>query len=162
LYTGLDLSGWKAANEEVKKRWKPSDTVLRYDAPVGATIPLGTEKEFGDAEFIVDFRFPAKKDAPCTFTFQKGQPRETKVTLSPSGKFTVASKSTFSGDVVGFKDGSQWNRLYVTFKGDALTVRVNDKFSIGDIISDMPTTGAFELTPAGPMEFANLFVRELK
>jgi hypothetical protein len=161
LYTGLDLSGWQAANEEVKKRWQPHDTVLRYAAPAGAIIPLRTEKEYGDAEFIVDYRFPAKKETTCTFSFQKGQQRETKVALSSNGKYTVAGKSAYSGEVQGFKAG-QWNRLQITLKGTALEVRLSDKFSVGDTVSDAPTKGTFELRPDGPMDFANLFVRELK
>ncbi len=30
LYTGLDLSGWKA-DEKAKKHWEPKDFVLHYD-----------------------------------------------------------------------------------------------------------------------------------
>ena len=70
LYTGLDLSGWKA-DDEAKKHWQPRDTVLHYDGK-GKAI-LQTEKEYGDAEFVVDFRFPAKKEetAVCDFIFRR-------------------------------------------------------------------------------------------
>src|SRR5262249_16353162 len=57
LYTGLDLSGWKA-DEEAKKHWQPRDWVLHYD---GKGAGLSTEKEYRDVEFMLDFRFPSNK-----------------------------------------------------------------------------------------------------
>jgi hypothetical protein len=57
LFGGLDLAGWKA-DDEAKKHWTTSDGVLRYD---GKGEALRTEREFGDAEFVVDIRSPAKK-----------------------------------------------------------------------------------------------------
>src|SRR5262249_44590974 len=71
LFTGLDLTGWKA-DDETKKHWQPRDWMLHYD---GKGEPkdrsLRTEKEFGDAEFLVDFRFPAKEAQPASFVLRK-------------------------------------------------------------------------------------------
>ncbi len=70
LYTGLDLSGWKA-DDETKKHWQPRDTVLHYD---GMGQELRTEKEYGDAEFVVDFKFPEKqgeKPTSCEFVLRR-------------------------------------------------------------------------------------------
>src|SRR5205807_1733974 len=62
LYTGLDLTGWKV-DDEAKAFWQPRDWVLHYSGKDGKkTGVLRTEMEFGDAEFIVDVRFP--KNSP--------------------------------------------------------------------------------------------------
>src|SRR5262249_39726817 len=63
LCTGLDLSGWK-----VREDWKVHDGVLNHG---GKGRALYTEKEYGDTEFIADFRFPPKSRA-CTFVFRQG------------------------------------------------------------------------------------------
>jgi hypothetical protein len=51
MFTGLDLSGWKADDEQAK-HWKMSDGVLRYD---GKGMPLVSEKSYGDLELVCDF-----------------------------------------------------------------------------------------------------------
>lgn len=58
LYNGLDLSGWKVLPGLVD-HWKPNDWVLAYDGKAtGDVRDLWTEKEYGDVELIVDWRFP--------------------------------------------------------------------------------------------------------
>src|SRR5262249_55320520 len=80
LYTRLDLSGWKA-DDEAKQHWQVKDMVLHYD---GKGKGLRTEKQYGDAEFVVDYRFPPGKDAACTFVLR--EEKDVKVTLTPAGK----------------------------------------------------------------------------
>lgn len=67
LYTGVDLSGWKATDEH-KAHWKVNDWKLTYDGQCTAADPhLWTEEEFGDFELICDWRFtgkPVKKSWP--------------------------------------------------------------------------------------------------
>lgn len=67
LYTGADLSGWKATDEH-KAHWKVNDWKLSYDGKCTAADPhLWTEEEFGDFELICDWRFtgkPVKKSWP--------------------------------------------------------------------------------------------------
>jgi hypothetical protein len=164
LYTGLDLSGWQA-DDEAKKHWQPRDTVLHYD---GKGQALRTEKKHGDCEIIADFRFPAKKDgkpAPCTFIFREVEDRDARVTISPDGTVkttTGGEPGSAKGETRAFKDlndTGKWNRLRVTLKGKLLKVTINGKDA-----GEMSTLaeGAFALRPEGEMDFANLFVRELK
>ncbi len=167
LYTGLDLSGWKA-DEEAKKHWQARDTVLHYDGADGLKTALRTEKDYGDAEFVVDFRFPVKKDASCTFTFQEGKGREVKLTLTHAGDFETSARAGTAfkeagGKATGFKAPGEWNRLYLALKGNKLKWNLNNKQMLNDIlVSDKPTVGTFDIRPEGAMDFANLFVRELK
>lgn len=52
LFTGLDLSGWKA-DDEAKNHWKMGDGVLNCD---GKGAPLMSDKSFGDVEIVCDFK----------------------------------------------------------------------------------------------------------
>src|SRR5207244_2648472 len=103
MYTGLDLSGWKA-DDEAKKYWLPRDTALHYDGKGG---PLSTDSTYGDMEFIVDYRFPNAKSEPCAFLLRGS--KDVRVTVSPSGKVT-ASTGTANGSADAIVKGpGGWN-----------------------------------------------------
>ena len=169
LFTGLDLSGWKA-DDEARNHWRPHDWILHYD---GQGSALKTEKTYGDAEFIVDFRFPAKKDgtpAPCVFILREGQNGDVKLTLTAEGTSVItAPGSQTMATTKGINLAGKWYRLRASLTKDAIQVRVNGlnnkvtlngKVSLKDTV--MPAKGAFVLRPEGKMDFGNLFVRELK
>jgi hypothetical protein len=63
LYTGIDLAGWRKVSGQ-DGHWQPKDWVLHYDGKCEAAEAkekhLWTEKEYGDFEMVVDWRFPAK------------------------------------------------------------------------------------------------------
>ncbi len=68
IFTGLDLRGWKT-NAATAKRWAVRGERLSLRA--GQSDPdatLWTEKEYGDAEFVLDCRTtkPAEGQAPAT------------------------------------------------------------------------------------------------
>jgi Domain of Unknown Function (DUF1080) len=159
LYTGLDLSGWKA-DDGAKKHWQAKDTVLHYDGKGEAkNNALATEKDYDNAEFIVDFRFPAEKAASCTFALGDGK-KEMTVTVTPEGKFTIAApgwNSAGKGDKL--KPAGDWNRLRVTLKG---AVAFNGTSVVDIDSSAAPKKATLALRPEGEMDFANLFVREIK
>lgn len=58
----------------------------------------------------------------------------------------------------------EWNRFHITMKGDRLTVKLNGKTVIENAqLPDVPSRGAIGLQHHGdPVQFANIFVRELK
>ncbi|HKI37176.1 MAG TPA: family 16 glycoside hydrolase [Gemmataceae bacterium] len=168
LYFG-DLNGWKA-DDEAKTHWQPKDTVLHYDGKGG---PLATEKEIGNAEYVVDFRFPVKNAKPCTLCFRANDKGKLKAYFDPllgtysvekpTGKFSTSVKDP------NVKTSGQWNRLVVTVKdgrevGRDLTVTLNGK-ELGHergVSLGLAEKGRLVLEPEGEMDFANLFVRELK
>lgn len=60
LYTGLDLSGWKAEPGHAG-HWQPADWTLNYDGKSeAAEKDLWTEKEYGNFTMICDWRWTAK------------------------------------------------------------------------------------------------------
>lgn len=168
LFTGVDLAGWKA-DEDAKKHWTPRDWVLHYD---GNGKGLASEKEFENAEFLVDFRFPAKKDAkpaPCTFILYDRK-EKVSVTVLPEGKYSaqVAEAGTeVGGEFKALKPSGQWNRLHAMVRANRLIVLVNGKAMVDSRLGGvtpkgaLPLKGTFVLQPQGEMDFANLFVREL-
>src|SRR5262249_38078115 len=88
LYTGLDLSGWQAA-DEAKKHWQPHDWVLHSD---GKGKGLGTKREFGENEFSIDFKFPAKGAKPCVFVLRGGKKdKQIAWRLTPTGNSTLSA-----------------------------------------------------------------------
>ncbi len=164
LYTGLDLAGWKA-DAEAKKHWQPRDWMLHYDGKGG---PLATEKEYGDAEFIVDFRFPKQdRAASCKFVLRRDGQALAYVLLGTDGVLSVASGSQggtagTEGKSRGLKPAGQWNRLRASLKGKSLGLTVNGQKSWEGSLRSVPSKGPFALEPKGEMDFGNLFVRELK
>jgi Domain of Unknown Function (DUF1080) len=175
LYTGLDLSGW-TAGDEARKHWQPNDWELHYDGK-GETkdSALRTDKEYGAAEFIVDFRFPTKESEPCAFIVCDGADGDIRITIGPDGETKasfksltrtqgprVSSEESSKGAVAVLKPAGQWNRLQVTLAEATFKVTVNGKV-VKELNAAMsPRKGAFALRPAGEMDYTNLFVRELR
>jgi hypothetical protein len=155
-----NLTGWKA-DDEAKKHWQANDFVLHYD---GKGKELRTEKEYGDAEFVVDFKFPKKDAKQCRFILR--QDKEVELKLDPDGELVATVETGTKGNVSGgrvenLKPLGEWNRLRATLHGDELDVSINGKHARK--VSGKPAPkGFFTLRPEGEMEFANLFVREVK
>jgi hypothetical protein len=161
LYTGLDLSGWKA-DESAKKHWQPRDTVLHYDGKDEAKDNgLRTEKEYGPGEFILDFRFPPNATEGWTLRLQNNQ--KVKTTLKPGGVLTIVEPTGIHQTKVdNLKSLGQWNRLHFVWNDRTISVVINGKSTCVAKNVDLPAQGSLALVPDGPMDFANLFVRELK
>jgi hypothetical protein len=104
---------------------------------------------------------------------------------SQKAQVNITCKSIGSGEVYGYRaDASmpaevrrgatpkmkadqppgQWNRFVITMKGDRLTVELNGKIVIDNAqLPGVPPRGPIALQHHGdPVQFANLFIRELK
>ena len=168
LYTGLDLSGWKAGDGQ-KAHWHPRDTVLHYDGKGGV---LKTEKEYGDEEFIVDFRSPPGGRQRCTFLLHQAEDGMVSLSLTADGTLKMegwyadGSAGSTSAKIKGLHPAGQWNRLRVLFR--PVSGQLSLAFMNGQQVGNWfftkidKTKSAFALRPEGEMDFANLFVRELK
>jgi hypothetical protein len=172
LYNGINLAGWQD-DQEVRKHWQPQDTVLHYDGKEKDKIPvLSTRKSFTAAEFLVDFRFPAKEPQPCTFTVRAlhEQANHFQIKINPNGAISEAVNGTVAHrserQQSPLNPPGQWNRLGVTLKGKGLSAReymvtLNGmKISWESLGASPPGSGQLELRPEGETDFANLFVRE--
>jgi hypothetical protein len=163
LYTGLDLSGWRA-DDEAKKHWQPNDWMLHYDGQGESKGgSLRTNKEFGAAEFITDFRFPAKDSKPCTFLVSGDADNALRITIGPDGKIesTLGSVQNTKKAIAVVNPVGEWNRLMVS-TAEVLKLTVNGKEVKELTEAALPRPGALTLHPASEMDFANLFVREAR
>jgi hypothetical protein len=172
MYTGLDLRGWKA-NDEQKKHWKPRDWVLVCDGKnQGEDALLAVEKDFDNFEMIVDWRLPNKQKQ------DDGKPAKGKFCgIWCSGLVTIASGTSGPGE---FHDGpngisrlvpkekaepkpGQWNRFRIRMKGASISVALNNKVLLNNVEPSWP----IRRTPIGlvsqgyEVEFGNVFIREL-
>jgi hypothetical protein len=159
LFTGLDLSGWKV-DDEAKNHWTAKDRVLHYD---GKGKELRTEKEYGDAEFIVDFRFPKQGDKRCAFVLREGKEGEVKVMVSPDGIVGASAPSEAAkSKTPAFKPGGGWNRLTLSLKDGTLRVAINKGSPVEMPARGVSARSAFTLRPEGAMDLSNLFVRGIQ
>jgi hypothetical protein len=150
LYTGLDLSGWKVA-EDSSKHWTPADWVLKHQGEANARA-IQTEEEFGDFTLICDWRLAGDKSKAATARIPAVFLRGSKalVQLAPDNKHV--------------KPAGQWNRSAITVKGDEITVRVKDETALETKFdTELPRRGPIGLLGSDlPCDFASLLLRELK
>ncbi len=163
LYTGLDLSGWKA-DAGHKSHWQPRDSVLRADGQgEAADKTLSSAKEYGDCELIVDWRIPARRGentprTECSVLLRGGRAG---AVMTPDGMMAIG---TMTKRPEGLKPAGQWNRFRITMTRDQLTVNLNGQPVVESLrLGSVPAMGPVALyASGGPVEFSNIFVRELK
>lgn len=148
LYSGVDLSGWKLDPDQ-KPHWKSSDWRLRYDAKTSTTDSvIWTQNTFGDFELFLDARLPKKAQlAEAALLIGGADP-------SKSARIKIAPDPDAPGE---------WRRYRVTRKGKRLTAAAGDKIVTNNQpLADLVTPAAIGLScRGGPIEFANLLIRQL-
>jgi hypothetical protein len=137
LYTGVDLSGWKDA-----AGWQAKDWVL--GSATGAAPLTSAENFSGDLGFVIDFKLTKDSGVPAiavrgaTLKLDAAEPR-----LGPL-----------------LEESGRWNRIEGKLAGDKLSLTVNGKplENAGDV-SGLMESGPVVLTPAGPADWANIYVK---
>jgi hypothetical protein len=139
LFTGLDLSGWKAGEVE-KSFWRafPGPNQLQCQVK-GLTTSLSTSKSFANFELVCDCKVPAGGSAA--------------VRLRGSDKARLPLAAA---------PGGRWHRYVFTLRGGELGVVVDGKPGEKKKLPGLPARGSITLEADGAVTFANLFVRELE
>jgi hypothetical protein len=133
LYTGLDLSGWEATSVG-KEHWHVQDWVLAYDGKTAsADAILMSDKSIANAGFLFDIR--------------------------PGDKFE--SITVCGLDLRENLEPGEWHRIEVTVRGEKLNVSVDGQSASKDLNLRVSSSSRFTLHPAGPANFANIYIREL-
>ena len=148
IFTGLDLRGWKT-NAATAARWGMSGERIALKEGIANTeSTLWTEKEFGDAEFVLDCR-PAKSSGGTKVAMPVVQLR------GRDGKGAEVK--------LGEAAPGDYQRFIIAVKGREVTVKRNDKETQRlTLPADAPARGALGLRDTGGAEeFMNLYVRDL-
>jgi hypothetical protein len=144
IYTGLDLAGWTGAGDALDA-WHANDWVLSCDGPKsGGDATLVTTEQFGDVGFVFDARIK-----------QAGN--------SLQVRLREAAIDTHDAAIAKhLEQPGRWNRFEGSLRGNLLTLTVNGQVAFHDqVVEKLADRGPISISPGGPTEFANIYVREL-
>ena len=194
LFNGKDLSGWKGlvasppkrakmseeelaeaqktADESMHKHWKAEDGMLVFD---GKGDSLCTAEDYGDFEMYVDWKILPKGDSGI---YLRGAPQvqiwDPEVSVPEKG---IGSGGLFNNQknpskpiVNADNPVGEWNTFRIKMVGDKVTIWLNDKLVVDDVVlenyweRDKPIypTGQIELQNHGnTLYFKNIYLKKL-
>lgn len=193
LFNGKDLTNWKGlvgnpktrakmskeelaaeqikADQRMRQHWQAKDGILVFD---GKGKNLCTAKDYGDFELYVDWKIEKNGDSGI---YLRGTPQVQIWDIGQNARNAVGSGGLFNNKknpskplVCADKPAGQWNTFYIKMVGDKVTVKLNGKLVVDNVVlenyweRDKPiySTGAIELQNHGnTLYFRNIFVREL-
>lgn len=151
LYTGTDFRGWHYPTGH-EAHWVSKDWIIVSGGKTAPKAPdLRTESAFGDASFIVDWRWTDKGPDGRTLPFQLG-----------SAELPEAAQVAVSHALGARSAAGQWHRAFLTTRGGRVSLTLDDEVVFREV--PWPKTGGpaplVLLGGERPIEFANVFVRE--
>ncbi|WP_428308754.1 3-keto-disaccharide hydrolase [Lacipirellula sp.] len=191
LFDGKDLKGWKggstadpkkitpeqqaAWDADVPKHWSVDDGELVSD---GHGPHLVTDKNYGNFELWVDWKLSPKGDSGIylrdTPQVQLWDPTNNDAHQHGSDKGSGGlwnnQKAERWPSEVADKPIGEWNRMYVRMVGDKVTVVLNDKKVVDNVVLENYFDRALPMIPEGTIQlqthgsetrFKNVFVREI-
>jgi 3-keto-disaccharide hydrolase len=144
--------------------------MLRSEGPAGSkTRTLWSEKEYGDIELIYDWRLARKAGPPtavdrCGVVIGGGHGVQL-MTDETGTIHTAPAADPTAREAKGMKPPGQWNRYRIRRQGERVTVDLNGVSVLANARVPGLTSPRGPITlraDGGPVEFANIFVRELK
>lgn len=193
LFNGKDLTGWKGlagdpvkratmnadelkaaqqkADEQMRKHWRAENGILVFD---GQGQNICTAKEYGDFELLVDWKIEPKGDSGI---YLRGTPQVQIWDPDDGDRNRVGSGGLFNNKqnpsaplVRADNPVGQWNTFYIKMVGDRVTIKLNDKLVVDNVVLEnywerekpIYATGAIELQNHGnTLYFRNIHVRKL-
>ena len=158
-----------AADEDMREHWSVEKGVLVFD---GAGHSLCTAKDYGDFEMMVDYRILPEGDSGI---YLRGSPQiqiwDTAMWPQGSGGLYNNQKNPSNPLVVADRPVGMWNSLYIKMIGERVTVRLNGKLVVDNVVMEnywernrpIYATGQIELQSHGnTLYFRNVFIREME
>jgi Domain of Unknown Function (DUF1080) len=142
LYTGLNLDGWKASAEN-SKRWQVNDWVLSFNGDERESETLTTTESFSELSFIVDVRM--KKES-SSLVIDAGTGRQLDLASSEASRLLEAA--------------GKWSRIEGNHVNGKYTWTINGQSLSGGTAATENEKSKLALTPTGPVDLANLYVRD--
>jgi hypothetical protein len=203
LFNGKDLGGWHGLdhfdprklksmsdkeraekrakdNADLAKHWKVVDDEIVND---GHGVYLTTDKDYGDFEFLVDWKMVEPRGdsgiylrgSPQVQIWDPSDPSEgAKKNGNPKGSGALWNNNPDSDGrfplAKADKPIGEWNTLRVKMVGDRVTVHLNDQLTVDNAVmhnyfdraGPMFETGPIQLqTHGSEMHFRKIFVREI-
>ncbi len=190
LFDGTSLNGWKglvedpekrakmspeelkskqaAADESMRQHWKPEGGVLNFD---GAGESLCTIRDYEDFEMLVDWKIGAKGDSGI---YLRGTPQ---VQIWDPAQWPQGSGGLYNNEknpkdplVCADKPIGEWNTFRIRMIGEKVTVWLNDKLVVDNVILENYWDRSKPIYPAGqielqnhksPLWFKNVYIREI-
>jgi hypothetical protein len=153
----------------MKAHWKVEDGVIVFD---GKGDSLCTAKDYGDFELYVDWKILPKGDSGI---YLRGTPQvqiwDPALNNVGSGGLYNNQKNPSKPTALADNPIGEWNTFYIKMVGDKVTVKLNDKLVVDNVIlenyweRDKPVypTGQIELQNHGnTLWFRNIYIKELK
>jgi HEAT repeat protein len=190
LFDGRSLSGWKGlvadpparakmapadlakaqaeADERMRAHWSIADGALVFD---GKGESLCAASDYGDFELLVDWKIEKAGDSGL---YLRGSPQVQiwDPAANPAGSGGLYNNQKGKSQPLEKADRpvSEWNSFRVIMIGERVTVYLNDRLVVDNVVlenyweRDKPIypTGQIELQAHGnPLYFRNIFVREI-
>jgi hypothetical protein len=186
LFNGRDLTGWQGAvpitlrgklseqelaakqaeaNAKVLPHWTVKDGVLFYD---GQGQNLQTVRDYRNFELLIDWKISAGGDSGI---YLRGVP-QVQICDKPAGSGGLYNNRRGPKEPLSPADerAGLWNRFRIQIVGDRVTVHLNGALVVDGVTMEnywdrsqpLPAAGPIELQHfAGPLEFQNIFIKEL-
>lgn len=190
LFNGKDLTGWKGlvanppkraamtpdelaeaqkkADEGMRQHWQVVDGTIVFD---GKGKSLCTAKDYGDFELYVDWKIKENGDSGI---YLRGSPQvqiwDPARRPEGSGGLFNNKKNPSKPLVCADNPVGQWNTFRIKMIGEKVTVWLNDKLVVDNVVlenyweRDKPIypTGQIELQNHGnTLYFKNIYIREI-
>jgi hypothetical protein len=190
LFDGRSLDGWKglvadpparakmtppelataqaAADERMRAHWKVVDGALVFD---GKGESLCTGADYGDFELLADWKIEKGGDSGL---YLRGSPQvqiwDPAANPVGSGGLYNNQKGKSTPSAKADRPVGEWNSFRVIMIGERVSVYLNDKFVVDNVVlenyweRDKPIdpSGQIELQAHGnPLAFRNIFIREI-
>ena len=200
LFNGQDLTGWRGGEtfdhrkilampadqreaqiakwtETMKAHWRAENAELIND---GQGAYATTEKDYGDFEFLVEYRTVPKADSGI---YLRGVPQVQIWDYTEKEKFSIGSDKGSGGLwnnssgapgkdplVLADKPFGEWNSFRILMVGARVSIWLNDKLVVNHALlenyydrkSPVPPKGPIELqTHGGEIRWRNIFIREI-
>ncbi|MCR4439125.1 MAG: DUF1080 domain-containing protein [bacterium] len=190
LFNARDLTGWKglvgnpltraqmsrdelaqaqaAADDTMRAHWHVVDGVLVFD---GKGSHLCTARDYEDFQLLVDWKIERDGDSGI---YLRGSPQ---VQIWDANRHPEGSGGLYNNQVHPSKPlvcadrpVGQWNTFDITMVGERVTVLLNGKLVVDNVVMENYWDRAQPIFPAGQIElqshgtklyFRNLFIREI-
>ncbi len=158
----------KKADESMREHWNVEDGVIVFD---GKGRSLSTAKDYGDFEFYVDWKIKPKGDSGI---YLRGTPQ---VQIWDPALRNIGSGGLFNNKnhpsnplVLADNPVGEWNTFYIKMVGDRVTVKLNGKLVVDNVVLENYWDRNRPIFSSGPIElqnhgntlyFRNIYIKEL-